>query len=241
MTRLDRRMVDEGLVPSRAKARALIEAGAVTVDGSSVSKPSVDLQGRIAITKDPCPWVSRAGLKLAHAVETFGLKPNGVAVDVGASTGGFTDVLLAYGAAHVHAIDVGHDQLHPKLTQDKRVTLHQGINARHLPAGLVPPVDWIVADLSFISLEKVLPSVLPLAKSGAYLVLLIKPQFEVGRGHVGKGGVVRDLMQQQAAADRISAFVTRHGWRVMGVIDSPIAGGDGNREYLLAAVNDGSN
>ena len=167
-------MVAEGLVPSRARAQALISAGAVRVGGVVAAKPSSKASGPIEIIGDPSPWVSRAGLKLAHALDHFGLFPSGIALDLGASTGGFTQVLLAHGATHVHALDVGHGQLHASIASDPRVTVHEGINARAIPDGLIPAVDWITADLSFISLEKALPAALALAKPGAHLVALIK-------------------------------------------------------------------
>ena len=164
--RLDQRLVDLGLADSRARAKALIEAGAVTVDGAAARKPSqaVTDDARVALTADPNPWVSRAALKLVHALDTFGLTPHGTALDIGASTGGFTEVLLARGAARVFALDVGHGQLHPRIAADPRVVSLEGTNARSIPAGLIPPVDWIVADVSFISLEKALPGPLELCK-----------------------------------------------------------------------------
>ena len=175
MTRLDQRMVAEGLAPSRARARALIEAGVVTVGGKPARKPSDTAPGPVAVTGDPNPWVSRAGLKLAHALAHFGLKPHGVAADLGASTGGFTQVLLASGAAHVHAIDVGHGQLAPQIAADPRVSDHSGLNARDLGASGLGPFDWITADLSFIGLEKALPAALALAAPGAHLVAFVPP------------------------------------------------------------------
>jgi 23S rRNA (cytidine1920-2'-O)/16S rRNA (cytidine1409-2'-O)-methyltransferase len=237
MTRLDRALVERGLAPSRARARALIAAGVVTVDGRAARRPAeaVGPEARIALTDDPCPWVSRAGLKLAHALDAFSLTPHGTALDLGASTGGFTEVLLARGAAHVHAIEVGHGQLAPRLRGDPRITLHEGVNARAIPQGLVPPVDWITADLSFIPLETALPPALALARPGATLVALIKPQFEAGPEHVGKGGIVRDPAVREAVCARIAAFLGARGREVLGTVPSPIEGGDGNREFLIAA------
>ncbi len=228
-------MVAEGLVPSRSKAQALIASGAVTVGGCSALKPSSDATGPIVITYDPCPWVSRAGLKLDHALDVFGLVPSGVALDLGASTGGFTQVLLAHGASHVHALDVGHGQLHPSLVDDPRVTVHEGVNARAIPSGLVPPVDWVTADLSFVSLEKALSGPLVLTNSGAHLVALIKPQFEAGRTAIGKGGIISDPAVHADVRARISEFLRDQGWQVTGETASPIPGGDGNREFLIAA------
>ena len=237
--RLDQRLVELGLAESRARARALIEAGAVTVDGLPARKPSqpVAAGAAVALTADPNPWVSRGALKLAHALEAFGLTPHGVALDVGASTGGFTEVLLAHGAEPVFAVDVGHGQLHPRLAADPRIVSLEGVNARDIPAGLVPAVDWIVADVSFISLEKALPGALVLAKPRAVLVALIKPQFEAGPGVVGKDGVLRDAEARQAVCARIRKWLEGQGWQVTGLIPSPIEGGDGNREFLIAARN----
>ncbi len=237
MTRLDQHLVEAGLASSRARAKALIEAGAVTVDGTVARKPSqaVATGAEVAVTADPCPWVSRAAFKLLHALDEFGLNPRGVALDVGASTGGFTEVLLARGVARVFALDVGHGQLHSRIAADPRVVGLEGVNARDIPAGLVPPVDWIVADLSFISLEKALPGPLALARPGAVLVALIKPQFEAGRAHVGRGGIVRDAAVHEAVRARIRDWLEGLGWQVTGEAASPIEGGDGNREFLIAA------
>ncbi|MEL6476993.1 MAG: SAM-dependent methyltransferase, partial [Pseudomonadota bacterium] len=170
----------------------------------------------------------------AHALEVFDLRPAGTALDIGASTGGFTEVLLARGIDRVHALDVGHGQLHPKLAADSRVFLHEGINARTLPPGLLPPLDWITADVSFISLTKVLPDALALARPGARLVALIKPQFELGPGAAPKG-IVRSADGHAAAQKQIAAFLTSASWRVTGLTESPITGSEGNREFLIAA------
>ncbi len=214
MTRLDQHLVETGLASSRARAKALIEAGAVTVDGTVARKPSqaVATGVEVAVTADPCPWVSRAALKLLHALDEFGLNPRGV------------------------ALDVGHGQLHPRIAADPRVVGLEGVNARDIPAGLVPPVDWIVADVSFISLEKALPGPLALARPGAVLVALIKPQFEAGRAHVGRGGIVRDGGVHAAVRARIRDWLEHLGWQVTGEAPSPIEGGDGNREFLIAAL-----
>lgn len=235
--RLDQAMVARGLAPSRARAQALIEAGAVTVGGVPATKPAAQVADAtpIAVAADPNPWVSRAGLKLAHALDAFGLAPHGTALDLGASTGGFTQVLLARGADHVHAVDVGHGQLHPALAADPRVTLHEGLNARDLAPGLVPAPDWITADLSFISLEKALPAALALARPGATLVALVKPQFEAGPSRIGRGGIVRDAALHGEICARIEAFLRASGWRPFGLARSPIEGGDGNAEFLIAA------
>ncbi|MGM0585511.1 MAG: TlyA family RNA methyltransferase [Pseudomonadota bacterium] len=234
--RLDQRLVELGLAPSRARAQALIAAGAVTVDGRAAARPSARpaAGAEIAVAGNPCPWVSRAALKLAHALDEFGLTPEGEALDLGASTGGFTEVLLARGAARVQAVDVGHGQLHPRVASDPRVVSHEGVNARALPEGLPRP-DWIASDLSFISLEKALPPALALAKPGARLVALIKPQFEAGRQAVGRGGIVRDPEVQAQVRARIRAFLEGSSWEVTHEGESPILGGDGNREFLIAA------
>jgi len=183
------------------------------------------------------PWVSRGGLKLAHALRQFAIDPSGwVVVDVGASTGGFTDVALAHGAAKVYAVDVGHGQLAWELRTDARVVVLEKTNARHLSRAEIPDsVDLVVCDASFIGLETVLPAALALAKPGALLVALIKPQFEVGKGRVGKGGVVRDPALHQEVCDRIAAWLPVQGWTVLGLTESPILGPEGNKEFLIAA------
>lgn len=228
-------MVDEGMAPSRARAQAMIAGGIVEVAGRPAAKASERSAGAITLKAAPDAWVSRAAQKLLGALDGFGLAPSGIAVDIGASTGGFTEVLLSRGAAEVHAVDVGHGQLHPRLVADPRVIGHEGVNARALPLGLLPPPDWITADVSFISLVKVLPGVLALARDGAWLVALIKPQFEVGRAGVAKGGIVRDPALHAQACETVEAFLTASGWHVLGVRPSPITGADGNREFLLAA------
>lgn len=183
------------------------------------------------------PWVSRGGLKLAHALDTFAIDPAGLVVlDVGASTGGFTDVVLARGAKKVYAADVGHGQLAWKLRNDPRVAVLEKTNARYLTSREVPePIDLVVCDASFIGLETVLPAPLALARPGASLIALIKPQFEVGKGRVGKGGVVRDPELHREVCDRIAAWLPRQGWTVRGVAESPIHGPEGNKEFLIAA------
>ncbi len=236
--RLDQALVSAGLADSRSRAQALVAAGVVLVNGVAAKKPSQKVGGEVlTLTGNPNPWVSRAALKLDHALRAFALSPEGaVALDVGASTGGFTEVLLANGAVKVYALDVGHGQLHDRLKADPRVMNIEGVNARNIPDGLIPPVDWIVTDVSFISLQKALPAALSLARAGATLVALIKPQFEVGRANIGKGGIVKDAAAQQAARDRIAAFLDAEGWQVTHRADSPITGSDGNREFLVAAT-----
>ena len=235
--RLDQRLVAEGHAASRSKAHSLIESGVVLVDGVIATKPGAKMTGTLEVGDDPCPWVSRAALKLLHAIEHFQLNPSGIAMDVGASTGGFTEVLLSRGINHVHAIDVGHDQLHPDLARDPRVSCHDGVNARDVPTDLLPEVDWITMDLSFISLAKVLPSVVEFAGPGAHLVALVKPQFEAGREHIGKGGVVTDPETHARVVSATADLLENLGWQVLGQTESPILGGDGNREFLLAARN----
>ncbi len=230
-------MVALGLAPSRARAQALIAAGAVRVDGARETRAARGVPPGAAVTLegDPMPWVGRGALKLLHALEAFGLDPAGaVALDLGASTGGFTEVLLSRGAARVIALDVGAGQLHPRLAADPRVLRREGVNARDLPDDL-PRFDWITADLSFVSLEKALPPALDRADPGATLVALVKPQFEAGRAAVGRGGVVRDPAVHAAVRARIAGFLGASGWAVTGETESPIRGGDGNAEFLIAA------
>jgi 23S rRNA (cytidine1920-2'-O)/16S rRNA (cytidine1409-2'-O)-methyltransferase len=236
--RLDRALVAAGLAQSRARAQALIAAGVVRLDGAPAAKPAerVPDGARLELTADPVPYVSRGALKLRHALDTFGLDPAGaVALDLGASTGGFSQVLLEAGAAEVWAVDVGHGQLAPALRADPRVHAIEGLNARDLTAAHVPPPGWIVADLSFISLAKALPAALALARPGALLVALVKPQFEVGPARVGKGGIVRDPAAIAEARAGVRAFLEGAGWTVLGETESPVPGGDGNREFLIAA------
>jgi 23S rRNA (cytidine1920-2'-O)/16S rRNA (cytidine1409-2'-O)-methyltransferase len=238
--RLDQWLVDHGLADSRSRARALIEAGLVTIDGVVADKPSrtVAADAAIMLTGLDHPWVSRGGVKLVHALDHFAIPVRGrVALDIGASTGGFTDVLLARDVRRVYAVDVGHDQLAPKLRADPRVVVLERVNARYLTQGEVPePVGLLVSDASFIGLEILLPACLDRAAPGADLVALIKPQFEVGPALVGKGGVVKDPALHKATCDRISTWLdARPGWRVRGLTESPIRGPDGNVEFLIHA------
>ncbi|MGE0851397.1 MAG: TlyA family RNA methyltransferase [Hyphomicrobiaceae bacterium] len=241
--RLDLRVVELGLAPSRARARDLIRRGLVEVAGVVAMRPGagVAADAPIRVTGLEAGYVSRGALKLVVALEHFRFPASGAAaLDVGASTGGFTEVLLAAGARRVYAVDVGRDQLHPRLREDTRVVSLEGQDARALDLTLVPePVGAVVADVSFISLAKVLPVPLALAGPGAWLVALIKPQFEVGRAAVGKGGIVRDTAERRRAVDLVRGWVAaQSGWRVEGIIPSPIAGGSGNEEFLLGAVRD---
>lgn len=234
--RADLVLVERGFFDSRTKAQAAIEAGLVTADGTPVRRASDRLDDQAAIHAEaPHPWVSRGGVKLAAALDALAIEPAGlVCLDLGASTGGFTEVLLSRGAARVYAADVGHGQLHRTL-RDPRVVSLEGTDARRLDRTLIPePADLLVADVSFISLKLVLPPVLPLLGPAARLVALIKPQFEAGPAHVRKG-VVRDAAVHQAACDDMAAFVATLGFTILGLVPSPILGGDGNREFLLGA------
>lgn len=243
-TRVDQLLVDRGLAESRSRAQALVMAGLVYSGDRRVDKPGTAMPEdcSLEVKGQDHPWVSRGGLKLAKAVEAFALDPSGkVAVDVGASTGGFTDVLLAHGAERVYAVDVGHGQLAWKLRSDERVVVLEKTNARHLTTTQIPePVDMVVCDASFIGLETVLPAALALARPGAVLVALIKPQFEVGKGRVGKGGVVREPELHDEVCGRISAWLASlPGWRVVGLTESPILGPEGNKEFLIVGQYDG--
>jgi len=235
--RLDKILVDRGLAASRERARALILAGQVVVGEHTVDKAGarVEVAAAIRIRGEDLPYVSRGGIKLAHALEVFAIEVAGrTAIDVGASTGGFTDCLLQRGVAKVYAVDVGYGQLAWKLRENPRVVCMERTNIRHLaPAALDELPDLAVIDASFISLDKVLPSTLALLVPGAELVALIKPQFEVGRGQVGKGGVVRDPAQHAAAVERVCAAAAALGCEVRGVTPSPLLGQKGNREFLL--------
>jgi len=239
--RLDQLLVDRGLADSRTKAQALVMAGLVYGVDRRFDKPGVQIAAdtEISVKGKDHPWVSRGGMKLAKGLDHFRIDPTGLTcLDLGASTGGFTDVLLAGGAAKVYAIDVGQGQLDWKLRTDDRVVVLEKTNARHLTADQVPdPIDLIVCDVSFIGLEKVLPPAMALAKPGAHLVALIKPQFQAGPGQVGKGGVVRDPAIHQAVCDEVEAFVAGDcGWTVLGITPSPIKGPEGNIEFLIGAV-----
>lgn len=234
--RLDQELVVRGLAPSRARAQTLVTEGKVSVDGRIVEKSAFKVDGEdITLSGKPEKWVSRAAKKLVHALDRFGLTPQGIAADIGASTGGFTQVLLAHGASQVIAIDVGHGQMDPAVAADPRVTLRERVNARHMTVGDLPRLDWVVCDVSFISLTKALGPALAAVRPGGQAVCLVKPQFEVGRTQVGKGGVVRSSMARDRAVQTIENWIMHQGWLVQGVVQSPIAGGDGNIEYLLAA------
>ncbi|MCA3255933.1 MAG: TlyA family RNA methyltransferase, partial [Alphaproteobacteria bacterium] len=235
--------VERGLVESRARAQALVMAGLVFVGDRKVDKAgqAVATDAAIEVKGRDHPWVSRGGVKLAHALAHFGWDIAGaVVMDVGASTGGFTDVALTKGAARVYAVDVGHGQLAWKLRQDPRVVVLEKVNARHLTPDQIPePIDLIVCDASFISLKTVLATPLSFAAPGARLVALVKPQFEAGPGEVGKGGVVRDPAIHARVCEEAQAWLAAQpGWRVEGLTQSPITGPEGNIEFLLAGVRD---
>ncbi|HEY6816124.1 MAG TPA: TlyA family RNA methyltransferase [Croceibacterium sp.] len=237
--RIDHLLVERGLAESRARAQALVMAGLVFAGEARVDKPGQQVRDDLALEvrgRDH-PWVGRGGVKLAHAIAHFGLDPKGaVAMDIGSSTGGFTEVLLANGAAHVFAVDVGTNQLAWKLRQDSRVTVLEQTNARALtPAQIDRACDWVVCDASFIGLGKVLEMPLILAEPRCTLVALIKPQFEVGRDEVGKGGIVRDPALHARVCDEVREWLEGDGWRVMGIVESPITGTEGNVEFLIAA------
>jgi 23S rRNA (cytidine1920-2'-O)/16S rRNA (cytidine1409-2'-O)-methyltransferase len=238
--RLDELLVTRGLAASRERARALVLAGDVSVDDRRVDKAGtfVDVEARVSLRQPDHPWVGRGGLKLAHALETFGLDVTGrTALDIGASTGGFTDVLLERGAARVVALDVGQGQLDWRLRQDSRVVVLEGINARYLQPEQLPPglraFDLVTIDVSFISLAHILPVVPPLLAPGARVIALVKPQFEAGRRDVGKGGLVRDPAVHERVIAAVQAEAVRVGLKPAAVEPSPITGAEGNREFLL--------
>ncbi len=238
--RVDQLLVERGLAESRARAQALVMAGLVFAGETKIDKPghqiaedaALDVRGR------DHPWVSRGGIKLAHAIEHFGLDPAGAtAMDIGSSTGGFTDVLLSHGAAHVFCVDSGTNQLAWKLREDPRVTVLEQLSARLLtPEHIDRPCNWVVCDASFISLAKVLDVPLRLAAPQCQLVALIKPQFEVGREEVGKGGVVRDPALHARVCEEVRGWIEGLGWTVQGIANSPITGPQGNVEFLLSAT-----
>ncbi len=235
--RIDELLVERGLAPTRQRARALVLAGLVVAGDRRVDKPGqrVDPASEVRLKGEPCPYVSRGGLKLEAGLRAFGIRPEGrVCADVGASTGGFTDCLLQHGARRVYAIDVGYGQLAWKLRQDPRVMSLERQNVRTLPADAVPePVDLAVVDTSFISLALVLPRVWDLIRPGGEVVALVKPQFEVGREHVGKGGVVRDPELRRQALERVLDTARRIGYGVLSTMESPVPGAKkGNVEFL---------
>ena len=237
--RIDQLLVSRGLAESRARAQALVMAGLVFVGDRKVDKSGQQVaeDAELVVKGRDHPWVSRGGVKLAHAIDHFGVDPAGaVAMDIGSSTGGFTDVLLQRGAEHVFAVDSGTNQLAWKMRQDPRVTVLEQTSARILtPEQIDRPCSWIVCDASFISLAKVLERPLELAAPDCRLVALIKPQFEVGREEVGKGGVVRDPALHARVCDEVRAWLEGSGWAIDGIVESPITGPEGNIEFLVAA------
>ncbi|NIX76765.1 TlyA family RNA methyltransferase [Microvirga terricola] len=238
--RADMVLVERGFFESRARAQEAIAAGLVTVNGVKVRKASEGVPDDAVIeAQQPHPYVSRGGVKLAAALDAFHIDPKDcTCLDIGASTGGFTEVLLSRGAARVYAVDVGHGQLHAKVANDPRVISFEGTDARTLNSTLIPePADLLVADVSFISLKLVLPAAVALLKPRAALAVLVKPQFEAGRDHVKKG-IVRDEAVHRAVCEDMTAFVSSLGLTPLGLIPSPIEGGDGNKEFLLGARRD---
>ncbi|HMO29968.1 TlyA family RNA methyltransferase [Enterovirga sp.] len=236
--RADLVLVARGVFESRARAQAAIAAGLVTADGAPVRKPSDLIAEEAAIEASPAhPYVSRGGVKLAAALDAFAIDPAGWAcLDVGASTGGFTDLLLRRGAARVHAVDVGRGQLHPTLAADPRVISLEATDIRQAGERLPPDAfDLVTVDVSFVSLKQILPHLIQYMKKSSQLILLIKPQFEVGPRGLGRGGIVRDDALRRASAQEIQALAADLGFHVQDVIPSPISGGDGNREFLLGA------
>ncbi len=238
--RLDQLLVALDIVASRSRARDAIQRGTVKVDGKVVTKPSLVFSADVSIEiDDPAQdYVSRAALKLVAGLDHFGLDPSGQeCLDVGASTGGFTEVLLKRGAAHVTAIDVGHDQMHPRVAADPRVTDIEGLNARYLESDDIGgrPISFVVSDVSFISLKLALAPALDLAEPGSHCLLLVKPQFEAGRDAISKAGLLKDPATAPAVAAELERWLVEDmGWQSLGLIASPIAGGDGNQEFLLA-------
>jgi 23S rRNA (cytidine1920-2'-O)/16S rRNA (cytidine1409-2'-O)-methyltransferase len=232
--RIDSLLVDRDLVESRAKAQALIMAGEVVVEGKTIIKPGTLIAEEAAINiLQPPPFVSRGGIKLDHALDRFQLDVSSkVAADIGASTGGFTDCLLQHGAGRVYAIDVGYGQLDYRLRQDQRVVVMERVNARY-PIPLPEKVDLVTIDLSFISVQKVIPSVAQILKDDGYLLVLLKPQFEARRSEVGKGGIVKQPLVHARVLGRFIAWLTGHGFRLGGLVASPILGAEGNMEFFL--------
>lgn len=241
--RLDMELVSRGLCSSRAKAQALIQEGQVQVDGIPARKANQKVwpETNLHVDVPETEWVGRGAYKLLAALEHFKPDIDGrIAADIGASTGGFSQVLLHHNARKVYAIDVGHDQLHESLEADARLINMEGVNARYLTSDLVPDLlDMVVTDASFISLKKLLPAALALCAPDAFLIALVKPQFEVGKGNLGKGGIVRNLDQAEGVRTDMENWMNAiPGWRCLGSIVSPITGSDGNREYLMGAICD---
>ena len=233
-------MVEKGLAASRQRAQAMIMAGNVLVNCQLVEKSGhlISEASEITLKGETIPYVSRGGLKLEKALGSFAVSVQGlVCLDVGASTGGFTDCLLQHGATHVYAVDVGYGQLAWQLRQDARVTAIERMNIRNMPLNMLPePVDLVTIDVSFISLKIVVPAVMKLIKKPAWIIALIKPQFEVGKGKVGKGGVVRDPLQHESVLNELDQFFKDSGWTCLAVVPSPILGPSGNKEFLIHLI-----
>lgn len=244
--RVDQLLVSRGLAPSRERARALILAGDVSIAGAPLAKAGqlVDADAEVTLRQPDHPWASRGGVKLSHALDAFGIDPTGMtALDIGASTGGFTDVLLARGTRHVVALDVGHAQLDWKLRTDPRVTVIERVNARYLKPEDLPPdlrsFGLVTVDVAFISLRHIFPVLAPLVTAGGRVVALVKPQFEAGRTEVGKGGVVRDPAVHARVLEAVAAAALQVGWARMASVPSPIEGAEGNREFFILFGPDG--
>jgi 23S rRNA (cytidine1920-2'-O)/16S rRNA (cytidine1409-2'-O)-methyltransferase len=237
--RLDQLLVESGLAPTRSRAADLVRRGLVSVAGVTTLKPGAQVgpDAELRLSPGASRYVSRGGEKLEAALDAFGFDPDGtIALDIGASTGGFSDVLISRGAAKIYAVDVGSGQLHAKLRVNPKVIVLEGTDARALnPKVVGEAVTAIVADVSFISLTLVLPAALKLAAPGAWLVALVKPQFEAGRAAVGKGGIVRSAVDRKRAVEKVRACIEEAGWTVVGEIASPILGGSGNEEFLIGA------
>ena len=238
-TRLDKLVLERGLAPTREKAQALILAGQIHLNGRRADKAGmpVPADAKVELVGEPPRYVSRGGIKLEGALEDFSLDPTGkICLDIGSSTGGFTDCLLQHGAAHVYAVDVGKGQLDWKLRQDARVVVREGINARHLtPEDIGEPVDWVTLDVAFISVAKVLPAALACARPGATFLILVKPQFELSQKQVGKGGIVRDSALHREAVEKVSQAAVEVGLGEIQVRESRLPGAEGNREFFLCA------
>ncbi len=238
-TRLDKLVLERGLAPTREKAQALILAGQIHLNGRRADKAGmpVPADAKVELVGEPPRYVSRGGVKLEGALEDFSLDPTGkICLDIGSSTGGFTDCLLQHGAAHVYAVDVGKGQLDWKLRQDARVVVREGINARHLtPEDIGEPVDWVTLDVAFISVAKVLPAALACARPGATFLILVKPQFELSQKQVGKGGIVRDPALHREAVEKVSQAAVEVGLDEIQVRESRLPGAEGNREFFLCA------
>ena len=241
--RLDQLLVDRGLAKNRTRAQALVMAGLVSSNTRRLDKPghSLNIDIPLSVKKSDHPWVSRGGVKLAHGLDYFSINPKGqVSLDIGASTGGFADVLLNGGAKRIYAVDVGYGQLAWNINQDERVIVMDKTNARYLSRDQIPDlIDLVVCDASFIGLEIILPAPLSLTAPKANLIALIKPQFEVGRGNVGRGGVVKNKCLHEEVIERLQNWIkTQKNWSVLGVTESPLKGADGNTEFLIAASKD---